>query len=168
MEQTPFGEVTLTTEAIQMPMRFPGQYADLESGLNYNYFRDYDPSLGRYIQSDPIGLRGGVNMYGYVFASPANVVDADGQFACAGLCILGATITVGAVGGIVTQGISDIVAGEQSGPEVYFSAAIAGSIGTLTKNPVAGSAAGGLVQGENRVRSCLLPACGCKTRSSMN
>ncbi|MEO2174633.1 MAG: RHS repeat-associated core domain-containing protein [bacterium] len=56
MEQTPFGDVTIGTEGIQMPMRFPGQYADAESGLSYNYFRDYDPSLGRFIQSDPIGV----------------------------------------------------------------------------------------------------------------
>ncbi len=40
-------------------LRFPGQYYDSEKGSNYNYFRDYDPSIGRYVESDPIGLRGG-------------------------------------------------------------------------------------------------------------
>ncbi|MDZ7684930.1 MAG: RHS domain-containing protein [Gammaproteobacteria bacterium] len=52
MEQTPFGEVALTTEGVRMPMRFPGQYADLESAFSLRLcFRTCDPSLGRYIQS---------------------------------------------------------------------------------------------------------------------
>lgn len=51
-------------------MRFPGQRYDATSGLVYNYFRDYDPSVGRYLQSDPIGLQGGVNTYLYAGASP--------------------------------------------------------------------------------------------------
>jgi len=56
-------------------LRFPGQYADAETGLHYNYFRDYDPATGRYVQSDPIGLRGGVNTYGYVNADPVSATD---------------------------------------------------------------------------------------------
>ncbi len=56
-------------------LRFPGQYFDSETGLHYNYFRDYDPASGRYIESDPVGLRGGLNTYGYVGGNPDNFVD---------------------------------------------------------------------------------------------
>lgn len=50
--------------------KFPEQYFYAESGLHYNYYRDYEPSIGRYVQSDPIGLRGGVNTYAYTENKP--------------------------------------------------------------------------------------------------
>jgi RHS repeat-associated protein len=60
-------------------LRFPGQYGDRESNLNYNYFRDYDPDTGRYVQSDPIGLHGSsINTYTYVNANPLKYIDSYG------------------------------------------------------------------------------------------
>jgi RHS repeat-associated protein len=64
-------------------LRFAGQYFDKESGLHYNHHRDYDPTLGRYVQSDPIGLAGGLNTYLYVGADPNGGVDPEGRNAFA-------------------------------------------------------------------------------------
>jgi RHS repeat-associated protein len=61
--------------AYEFNLRFPGQYFDRETNLHYNYFRDYDPVLGRYAQSDPIGLRGGLNTFLYVDGSPLLLTD---------------------------------------------------------------------------------------------
>ena len=67
--------------AFNFDLRFPGQRYDSATGLNYNYFRDYDPTTGRYVQSDPIGLRGGVSTYGYAFQQPMRYTDELGLFA---------------------------------------------------------------------------------------
>jgi RHS repeat-associated protein len=56
-------------------LRMPGQVYDQETGLFYNYYRDYDPATGRYGESDPIGLEGGINTYGYGDQNPASLVD---------------------------------------------------------------------------------------------
>jgi RHS repeat-associated protein len=59
--------------------RFPGQVFDAETGLHYNGHRDYSPRVGRYQQSDPIGLDGGVNTFAYVQGNPVQYVDPLGQ-----------------------------------------------------------------------------------------
>jgi len=63
--------------------RLPGQMFDAESGLYDNYFRDYDPAIGRYIESDPIGLDGGINTYLYARANPLSRIDPTGEDAIA-------------------------------------------------------------------------------------
>jgi RHS repeat-associated protein len=56
-------------------MRFPGQRYDAATGLYHNYFRDYDPAIGRYVQSDPIGLAGGISTYAYGNGAPLGFSD---------------------------------------------------------------------------------------------
>lgn len=75
----PFGEVNITTSEITNNLRFPGQYFDSETGLHNNYYRDYNPALGRYPQADPIGIRSGTNhLYVYVADNPIMLIDPDG------------------------------------------------------------------------------------------
>lgn len=66
----PNEDVDANGQILTMPLRHPGQYYDAEVGTFYNYFRDYNPATGRYVESDPIGLQGGMNTYGYVYENP--------------------------------------------------------------------------------------------------
>jgi RHS repeat-associated protein len=53
-------------------LRFPGQLFEGQAGLHYNYRRDFDPAMGRYTESDRIGMRGGINTYAYGEAIPGS------------------------------------------------------------------------------------------------
>jgi len=77
----PFGNTSTGAALIAQDLRLPGQEFEIETGWNHNGFRDYAPTLGRYLQSDPIGLGGGINLYGYAGQNPVRRTDS------AGLCI---------------------------------------------------------------------------------
>jgi RHS repeat-associated protein len=82
-DPTPFGEGVPDQNPASIGtfvynLRFPGQQFDVESNFNYNYFRDYDAALGRYVESDPIGLDGGLSTFSYVQGDPLARVDEEG------------------------------------------------------------------------------------------
>ena len=75
----PFGQAYVNPgSSVVNNVRFPGQYYDEETGLHYNYHRYYDPSTGRYLTPDPIGLLGGLNLYPYAHNDPINSIDPEG------------------------------------------------------------------------------------------
>jgi RHS repeat-associated protein len=76
----PFGVADIAVDKITNNLRFAGQYYDAETGLHYNYHRYYDPSTGRYLTPDPIGLAGGINLYAYAGLNPINAFDPFGLY----------------------------------------------------------------------------------------
>jgi len=107
-------------------LRFPGQYFDAETGKHYNYKRDYDPSLGRYLESDPIGLEAGLNTYAYVGDNPLLYVDPRGEAGTAVGCLAGVWTgpagcgvgaAIGTIGTIVLGGLAANAIGSDSQPD---------------------------------------------------
>ena len=94
-KEAPTGSATVN-------LRFPGQYYDSESTLHYNWNRYYNPAIGRYISSDPIGLAGGLNTFGYAGQSPLVYFDPHGLYSAVG------TIARVCIGVIIDWGMTPI------------------------------------------------------------
>ena len=135
-----FGSTVSQAKGIStaIALRFPGQEYDAITGLHYNDQRDYDPTLGRYIQSDPIGLEAGTNTYNYARGNPALYVDQDGRFAwvIAG-AVIGSGINVAAT--VIANGGFDGLTAQQLAAAA-IGGAIAGGLGSIA-GPLGGSLA---------------------------
>ena len=109
---------TIHTETITINIRLPGQYWDVETELHHNGWRPYDFGLGRYTQSDPIGLLGGLNTYLYVNANPVRFIDPDGLLAINPITAKAVVDGVTAIAGIL--GIVNILGNENDNNVIPF------------------------------------------------
>jgi RHS repeat-associated protein len=138
---SPFGATSyIWTNPATLDLRFPGQWFQLETGLAYNWHRHYDPTIGRYLQPDPLGYGGGRNLYAYAKGNPFAYVDRDGRnpflaavaigaitgagtdlliqlerqnwnFGCVRWSEVGASALLGALGGAALGGLSGLAVG---------------------------------------------------------
>jgi len=102
--------------SVENNLRLPGQYFDAETGLHYNYFRDYNPKIGRYFEADPIGLRGGVNLFVYTGNNTVNRVDPSGLAFFAKRALEGKPW----IPGISNNPILDVFDAELSHEQLFF------------------------------------------------
>ncbi|OLK41098.1 RHS repeat domain-containing protein, partial [Xanthomonas oryzae] len=153
--------------ALVLDMRFPGQRFDAASGLNQNYFRDYEAATGRYGQSDPIGFEGGISTYGYALGNPLSLIDPLGLApnpACAAGWIAACSVVGGGVGywgGGVLVGVA--------GSEVPIAGNAAGFVAGSQLGGMGGASAGGILGGLTAGIACPdeKPCPPCKTISGM-
>jgi RHS repeat-associated protein len=93
----PWGKLT-ETGSVLSDFTYTGHYYDRQSGLSLAWFRGYDPNLGRWLNQDPLGVQGGLNLYGYVGNDPINFVDPTGEVAGAAAAAAGASAAFAAAG----------------------------------------------------------------------
>jgi RHS repeat-associated protein len=130
-DYTAFGEAQVQLETVPNALRFPGQYFDSETGLHYNRFRYYSPTLGRYLSRDPVGVLSGTNLYRYANNDPINGFDAQGlswwgtALSIAGAIVAG--VVVAAV--VVALAPAALAAGVVTAAAVILGGAAAGAVG---------------------------------------
>ncbi|WP_300578183.1 RHS repeat-associated core domain-containing protein [Phenylobacterium sp.] len=135
----PYGQAhLLASPSAEIDLRLPGQWVEVAlASLHQNWFRTYDPSLGRYIEADPLGIAAGQNLYVYVDGDPLNRVDPEGRFVLFVPLIGG--VYGGAVAGVINLGVQ-YAGGEAFNPSSFGSAVASGALsGALLVSPLGAS-----------------------------
>jgi RHS repeat-associated protein len=136
-----FYRVVGSNSTVVQNLRFPGQYYDNESKLNYNLMRDYDSSTGRYMKSDPVGLRGGVNLYAYVNGNPVTHLDSTGELDPEEAFVIGeltyggmSSLERGAIGRLATTMWNQaVIYSVEAGTAIAGNVAVGFSVGYLSE-----------------------------------